>query len=316
MKNKSIFGPLTLIAAGLLWLLISMDVIPAANTWALLHLFPYLLIALGLGMVLRSRWSAAGTIVSSLTVVGAMAAVIFAPQLGWTTPPNWGLETGFGGSVPGSGKIETVTRDVSGFDAIRLEYPAEILIQQGESESVKFEADDNLLPQLSAKVENGTLIVRSAESDWKKRVDPSRAVKITIIVKELRSLDCAAAGEVRVEKLQAEDLTLDLGGAGNITVVDLDAKILNAHLDGVGSVTVSGTAQDAVVRLNGLGSFLGDEFESAKATTTINGAGSVHMRVKNQLTANINGAGSVEYYGDPKVTRNINGAGSVTRLGK
>lgn len=317
MKPKSIFWPLTLIAVGIVWLLASTRVIPAANLWALLHMLPYLLMALGVGLIVRSRWPAAGMIVSAVVVVGALLAVVFARQLGWATPPIWGFEPGIaniGGGVAGSGKIEAETREPDGFSEIKLDYPAMVTILQGESESITIEADDNLLPQLSTEAVAGTLIIRNDEKEWSKRVEPSEEVKITITVKDLQEVDFSTAGTLRVEGLETDELTIDLNGAGNIELVDLNTQQLAATLSGAGNITASGKADTASVRINGFGSFYGDHLESQESVARINGAGNIHIRVKDTLTATINGAGSVGYYGSPEVIRNINGAGSVSQL--
>ena len=87
-KRVSLFFPLSLIAAGVLWLLIQMNLMPATNLWALTHIWPFLLIVMGLGLILRSFWEGAGLIVSILVVVGAVLAVVFAPQLGWGGGPE------------------------------------------------------------------------------------------------------------------------------------------------------------------------------------------------------------------------------------
>ena len=47
---RSLFGPLLLIAIGAVWLLVKSGTIPAANLWALTHIWPFLLIAAGLGI--------------------------------------------------------------------------------------------------------------------------------------------------------------------------------------------------------------------------------------------------------------------------
>jgi len=319
MKYRSIFWPLALVAVGLMWLLVSMGIVPASNVWALAHLFPYLLVALGVGLILRGRWQTAGIIVSTLVVVAALAAVVFAPQLGWAFPPMWGFGPGIanvGGGVAGSGEIEAETRQADGFTNISLNYPAEVTILQGESESITIEADDNLLPQLSAEAAAGTLVIQNVEEQWIKRVEPSQAVNITITVKDLREVDFSTAGTLRIESLNVEELSLDLNGAGDITIADLDAQRLAATLNGAGNITASGEVGEVSVRINGFGSFYGDELQSLKAVARINGAGSVNIKVEEHLTATINGAGSVGYYGSPEIERNINGAGSVTQLGK
>jgi hypothetical protein len=315
MKHKSIFWPLTLVAAGVVWLLVSMRIVPASNLLALVYLFPYLLMALGIGLILRSRWQLAGVIVPALAVTAALAAIVFAPQLGWTTVPVFAGEPGFGGGIPGSGKMSVETREVGEFTRIKVNYPAEVIILQGKTESVKIEADDNLLPQLSTDVKGETLLIQNDVKGWERRVEPSEYIKLTITVRDLQGLDFAAAGAVRLESLEVEGLEIELNGAGEIQIIDLQAQNLTARLDGVGSITASGKAKFVSVDVNGLGSFLGEELDSAKADATVDGMGSANLQVREHLTATINGMGSIGYLGSPEVTRRMNGAGSVTPLG-
>ena len=52
-QKKSFFGPLLLIAAGVVWLLVRAGTVPPDNLWALTHIWPFLLIAAGIGLLLR-----------------------------------------------------------------------------------------------------------------------------------------------------------------------------------------------------------------------------------------------------------------------
>jgi hypothetical protein len=316
MKHNSVFGPLILIATGVIWLLVSMNVIPAANLWALTHIWPFVLIALGLGLLLSAWWSMAGRIVSALVVIGAFLAVIYAPQLGWAGGPNWDFDPNFTGGVSGSGKIKTETRDVKDFLAISIEYPAEVVVQQGATESVKVEADDNLLPQLSTEVRDGKLIIENNERDWSKRVNSSETITITITVKDLREIDLSSAGALHVNGLKTDELTLVLSGAGEMTLKELDLQKFDIILSGAGDINADGTADEMNLRISGFGSFDGKDLEALKAEVHITGAGDAHVRVKNDLTASVSGAGSINYYGSPHVVQNISGAGSVKQAGK
>jgi hypothetical protein len=297
-----------------------MNVVPAANLWALVHLFPFLLMALGVGLILRSFWRPAGMIVSGLIVIGAVAAVIYAPRFGWAQMPPWGFawegEPFIGGRVAGSGKIEAETRAVKGINAVSIEYPATVVIRQGETESLKVEADDNLLAQLTTKVNNGTLQIRNSERDWSKRVNPSQTVKITLTVRELSDVDFSSAGTLLIEGLETETLHINLNGAGEVTLTELKALELDCNLSGAGNIRAGGTADKVNVQIDGFGSFYGDKLDSLEADIGINGAGSANLRVKDHLVAEINGAGSIGYYGAPEVDQQINGAGAVDQLGK
>lgn len=318
-ENRSIFWPLTLIAAGVVWLLISMGRIPTDNLWALTFIWPYVLIALGLGLILRSLWRPLGMVVSTLVVVGAVAAIFFAPQLGWADAPNWGnwgIESGFNGGVPGSGKIVSESRKVSDFNGITIRYPAELVIKQGTTESLKIEAEDNLLPQLVTEVRSGTLYIENKEQNFAKRVDPTESIKITITVKKLSAIDFSSAGKLTVEGLKGDALNLSLSGAGEIVLKDLELKNLEIRLSGAGKITASGSVTKATLTISGLGDFDGTDLTCQEADVQISGAGTATVRVEEKLNARISGAGSVNYYGSPAVIKSISGAGDVKQLGE
>ena len=82
--RRSLFGPLLLIAAGVVWLLVKSGTIPAENLWALTHIWPFLLIAAGLGIILRSYCRYTSIVLDVLIIGGAILAILYAPQLGWT----------------------------------------------------------------------------------------------------------------------------------------------------------------------------------------------------------------------------------------
>ncbi|MGE5249108.1 MAG: head GIN domain-containing protein [Bacteroidota bacterium] len=312
MKQRSLIGPLLLIAAGLVWLLMSMKVIPAGNLWALVQAVPYILMGFGAALLLRARWPLAGTVFSALVLIGALLAVVFAPQLGWDRPVSWGFGMmGFGGAVPGSGKLATDTRTLGDFSGIAIRYPAEVTIRQGNSQSATIEADDNLVSQIGTDIRNGTLYIDNNELDWAARVDPSRTVKITINVKDLNDIVFSGAGTVRVEGLSTEQLKVALSGAGEMNLSKLKVKRLDGVLSGAGNIKADGTADEVSLTISGLGSLNAPELDSLSANIRISGSGSATLGVKDQLNAMVSGAGSIYYYGSPSVTQRISGVGSV-----
>src|SRR5919108_2237740 len=121
---------------------------------------------------------------------------------------------GFGGGVPGSGNIQTETREPGAFETISIEYPgAEILVQQGDRDTIEIETDDNLLPQLSTEVISGTLTIKNVKTDWKTSVNPSKPVKINVTVRELTGIVLSApVGDLEVNDLQADTLKLVVSG--------------------------------------------------------------------------------------------------------
>ncbi len=314
MKRRSYFFPLALVATGAIWLLIDLGRLPAENLWALAHFWPFLLIAVGLGLILRAWWSPFRILLDVLVVGGAVLAILYAPQLGWNTPQWLGLQ--FNGSISGSGKIVSETRQVSGFSNVEVDYPAQVSIKQGAAESLSIEADDNLLQQLRSRVTMGTLYLENAEPNWGKRVNPSRPVKVTITVKDLRHLGFSSAGSVAIQNLQTDNLSLDVSGAGSITLDKLNTHSLDCHLDGAGSVTANGVADALHLSISGVGNFQGSNLSSQSADVQLDGTGNATVHPKNDLSVDISGLGSVRYFGNPSITRRISGLGGVVKIGE
>jgi hypothetical protein len=317
-KTFSLFGPLLLIAAGVIWLLISAGTIPSSNLWALTHIWPFLLIAAGVGLILKSFWKYSSVVVDVLIIAGLVLAIVYAPQLGWNSPTmitfSGNGEPFFGPGVSGSGNVVSETRKVSGFDAVSVEYPAQVSIKQGNTESFKIEAEDNLLPSLKTEVKDGTLKIFYKKTG-DKHVNPTKPVVITITVKDLKEVDFSSAGELTVDGLKTDNLDVSLSGAGNLELNDINIKELSVDLSGAGSVTASGTTDALDVNISGFGDFKGADLHNKTAKVNISGAGSATVWVDNQLDANISGAGSVKYYGSPDVTKEVSGVGGVNHQG-
>ena len=317
-QPRSIFGPLLLIAAGAIWLLTTSGNIPSANLWALTHIWPYILIAAGIGLILRSYWQYANIVLDVIIIGGAVLAIVFAPQLGWDNPSMTGVFSDgdfyVGPGERGSGNIVAETRTVTAFKSISVDYPAQVFITQGAAESVKVEADDDFLPGLQTRVRNNKLEIFYKVEDGN-RINPTKPVKITIVVKDLQEVDFESAGELSIDGLETDELDISVSGAGNLKLNDITVKDLSVVLSGAGSMTASGTADSLNVIISGFGSFNGKDLHSQTADIDLSGAGSATVWVDDQLDATISGAGSVNYYGSPEVTKQISGVGSVSKSG-
>ena len=317
-RTRSIFGPLLLIAVGIVWLLVKSDRIPAANLWALTHVWPFLLIAAGVGIILRPYWKYTSLLLDVLIIGGVLLAIINAPQLGWTNPSMiyamGDNDFYVGPAEAGSGKVIMETRKVSNFDSIEINYPAQVFVSQGNSELVEIEADDNFLPGLQTEVRNGTLRIFYKNVDGK-HVNPSQTVKITIVAKELKDVDFESAGELIIEGVESDELRVSVSGAGNLELNDIFVKDLAVDLSGAGSMAASGAADELRLTISGFGSFDGEELHSQNVDINLSGAGSATVWTDERLDAQISGAGSVNYYGTATVAKNISGIGRVNHLG-
>jgi hypothetical protein len=314
MNDKhSLFFPLVLIGAGVLWVLIGQGRVSSSNLWALTHIWPYLLIGLGIGLIAQNYWASAGLILSVVLVLGAFLSVVYAEQLGWNEGSMMNVNIGLG-EVRGSGTIVTQVRPVGEFTELAIDYPAEVTIQQGAKYSLTMTGDDDLLDQMTAIVTNGRLTVENGERNWIQRIAPTHLLKIELIVVDLTQVEFPTAGKLTLFGLTTDRFELFLDGAGDVSLRDLTVNDLSVKLGGAGNISAAGTAVNAKVNIDGLGAFEGKQLEAQTAQVTINGAGDATLRVVRQLNATINGAGSVHYAGDPTVSKHVNGLGSISQI--
>lgn len=221
-------------------------------------------------------------------------------------------------TVSGTGRIQSETREVSGFTAVNFPGAGEMTIIQGDTEGLTIEASENVLRHIDATVRDGTLTIRMNNRlrlPWI-FLRSSPRIRYTLYVRDLEAFDLSGAGTVHANPLSVDRLSLAESGAGQITVDNLTVDDLAVTISGAGSVKLTGRTTSQTVKLSGLGRYNAADLESQNAQINLSGAGSVTAWVHGQLTVNLSGAGSVEYYGAPQVTSSTSGAGSVRHLGE
>jgi len=87
--------------------------------------------------------------------------------------------------ISGSGNVTTQTRPVSGISAVSLTWIGELTITQGDSEGLTIEAEDNILPLIATRVEDGKLIIGLVDTVAGNSVVPTKPVKYNLQVKTL-----------------------------------------------------------------------------------------------------------------------------------
>lgn len=240
-------------------------------------------------------------------LMAASAAMILAfVAVGCTT------YTGGITGVKGSGNLTSETRKVSGYHAVSLSGVGELTINQNGNEGLTVEAEDNILPNLTSDVRNGTLYLGTKNNT---SINPTKPIKYTLSVKNLDSIESSGAGTASAASIDTKDFGLELSGAGQANIDKLNASSINLTISGSGTATVAGKSDKQRIELSGAGSYKARDLDSKQATITVSGAGNATLRVSDSLDATVSGAGSVGYIGNPQVNQHTSGSGSVNKLG-
>jgi hypothetical protein len=198
------------------------------------------------------------------------------------------VSLGTAGQLRGSGNVTTEQRQVGAFRAIDVSGVGEVVVTQGDADSLTVETDDNLQGVVLSEVRDNTLHL-----SMRPGVSLGHATRMTftVTVRELTQLALSGAATIKASNLSGDTLTV-------------------AH-SGAGIVTTAGTVAEQRVTLSGAGSYDGAALVSDRATVDLSGLGSVVVNARVRLDATISGAGSVAYIGSPELHEQVTGLGSV-----
>ena len=214
--------------------------------------------------------------------------------------------------VRGTGNLTEETREVSGFNAVELGGVGTIFIEQGDKETLRIEAEDNLLKFLETEVDGNTLKLSTRKGV---NVVPTQGIFYYLTVRDLEKIAVNGLGNIDLNDLFAPRLNLEINGGGQINVKNLETDQLEVHINGLGSIDMGdGQVQQQKIIIDGGGSYDAANMASDSAAVSINGLGSANLWANEQLDVNISGGGTVQYAGKPEVNQTISGLGSVNAI--
>lgn len=90
---RSLFWPVVLLGAGVIWLLSNLNIIPTENLWLLLQLWPVLFIIAGLDMLFARRLPLLGAVLGLFVIAGVVLILLYGGTLPFEARPELQTET-------------------------------------------------------------------------------------------------------------------------------------------------------------------------------------------------------------------------------
>ncbi len=216
-------------------------------------------------------------------------------------------------TIRGSGTISEQSYEVDSVTDVEFATIGSLLIQIGETEQLRVEAEENLLEYIEVEVEDGRLKISDRENvNWL----PTRSVYFYLTLKELDTVRVSGLGNVRVPDVEASQFLIEISGGGNVAIDRVDADQITVEISGLGNLSITGgEVETQEVDISGGGNYQARGLESSRADVALSGLGSATLRVSDELDVTITGGGAVEYVGSPTVRQDISGVGHVKKIG-
>jgi hypothetical protein len=235
---------------------------------------------------------------SSWLLALAFAALSSLPLAG----QNWRLN-----GIKGEGPKVAQDLAVPAFQGVNLAAGGKVYLSLGKSQSVRVEAQQNIIDNILTEVKDGVWNIR-----FDKPVRGHEGLSIWIAMPTLDKARVSGSGSIIGESTFTGLKTLDLtiSGSGNISL-DLGAAELNSSISGSGDMILKGSAGKHNLRISGSGNIKAAELKSRETQVRISGSGNCHVDASEELIVSTSGSGDVFYNGRPRVQAKVNGSGKV-----
>ena len=202
--------------------------------------------------------------------------------------------------IEGSGNVITKDISVKSFDELNASGVFNLLLSQGDKESLKIEADDNLLDLFIIENEGSTLTIKMKKNS---NFNSKKQLKVYVTFKTLKSMNLGMVGGTSSdEKLKFADLKLKNQSVGSVSL-NMTLQTLNMENQSVGSVKLEGSAESAIVKNNSVGSINAGNFVVQKMDIENNGVGSATVNAEKELKYSDSFLGKVSNKGNATVKK-------------
>jgi len=202
--------------------------------------------------------------------------------------------------IEGSGNVITKDIPVRSFDELDASGVFNLQLSQGDKETLRIEADDNLMDLFIIENEGSTLKIKMKKNS---NFNSKKQLKVYITFKTLKSMNLGMVGGTSSDdKLKFTDLKLKNQSVGSVSL-NMTLQTLNMENQSVGSVKLEGSAENAIVKNNSVGSINAGNFVVQKMDIENNGVGSATVNAEKELKYSDSFLGKVSNRGNATVKK-------------
>jgi len=211
--------------------------------------------------------------------------------------------------VIGSGKIISEERQVSGIKSISIGSSMNLFLNQAESESVRIEADDNIINYITTQKIGDELTIQLKLANFFS-IHP---INCYVTVKDLSEIKVSSSATVKCDDLDTENLSIKMASSSK-GVLNLHVTTLDLNIASSANLKLSGEADTQEIKLASSGRLESYDLVSKNCKITANSSGYASINVTEKLDAKVNSSAQVNYKGNPEVNSEISSSGSLKKV--
>ncbi|HQW00097.1 MAG TPA: DUF2807 domain-containing protein [Bacteroidia bacterium] len=167
--------------------------------------------------------------------------------------------TGYAFPSSDSSELATDLRNVNNFSGLIVNTTANVILSQGESNSIRIEGEKDMVKEITTTIENGALIIAG---------NNNHAITIYVTATDINLVEVNGNAKIYANGLVNSDiLLLKVNGSGSIRM-DVRTLTVGMLVKGSGKIIVSGSTGDSYSRVIGQGSIFADNLDARQIDRT------------------------------------------------
>jgi hypothetical protein len=176
--------------------------------------------------------------------------------------------------------------DLVGFDRIEVAGVYDLDVEVGPDFSVKLSGSEEEMQRVSARVEDGVLILER-DDEHKLKLRRKMGVDANVTLPALSGLSVSGVVDGEISGVNSEAFEIDISGVADVNVSG-ECGTLTAQVSGVGDLSAQGLKCRAV-------------------DVDVSGVGDADVYASEEVDATISGIGDIDIYGSPKSVKKDSG---------
>ena len=219
------------------------------------------------------------------------------------------LASCFGIRVIGSGKVISEERQISGINSISIGSSMNLFIEQTGSESVRIEADDNVVPYVTTQKTGGELTIRLKSVSF----GSIHPINCYVTVKDLSKIKVSSSATVKCDDLKTESFSIEMASSSKGTL-SVHVTKLDLNIGSSANLTLSGEVVSQDIRLGSSGRLEAYNLVSKDCKIVAQSSGHANINVSEKLDAQVSSSAQINYKGDPEINSKISSSGSLNKV--
>lgn len=199
-------------------------------------------------------------------------------------------------TIRGNGNISEENRSASSFNSISATEGIEVIISLGDNESIRVEADENVIKYIKTDIKENKLRVHVENGVQLK--DCTKKVYVTY--KKLNEIKASSGGSLKAtESIAANNLDLSASSGGHLKL-ELNVENLEASVSSGGIMKLKGNSVNIDLSASSGGILKASDLNGESCDSDVSSGGILNIGEFASIDADASSGGILTYRGEPK----------------